>query len=190
MDVAPATVSLAIRACRGDDAALNELLAELRPLVVRTTRLVVGSGSWAAEDAAQEALLDISRGITGLRDPEAVRTWALRVAVRRAIRTSRRERLLRLRNAPSAELEREIEPAHGDGRDAALKHAFDRLSPRLRATAVLRLHAGLSEQETADALGCSVGTVKSNLHDARRRLTRLLSEAGFAPTVEQKGELR
>jgi phage terminase small subunit len=32
--------------------------------------------------------------------------------------------------------------------------------------------------------------VKSNLHDARRRLTRLLSEAGFAPTVEQKGELR
>jgi RNA polymerase sigma factor (sigma-70 family) len=119
-----------------------------------------------------------------------VRTWALRVAVRRAIRISRRERLLRLRNAPSAELERELEPAHGDGRDAALKHAFDRLSPRLRATAVLRLHAGLSEQETADALGCSVGTVKSNLHDARRRLTRLLSEAGFAPTVEQKGELR
>jgi len=190
MDVAPPTVSLAIRACRGDDVALNDLLAELRPLVVRTTRLVVGSGSWAAEDAAQEALLDISRGITGLRDPEAVRTWALRVAVRRAIRISRRERLLRLRNAPSAELERELEPAHGDGRDAALKHAFDRLSPRLRATAVLRLHAGLSEQETADALGCSVGTVKSNLHDARRRLTRLLSEAGFAPTVEQKGELR
>ena len=95
MEVAPATVSLASRARGGDAAALNDLLAELRPLVVRTARLVVGSGSWAAEDAAQEALLDISRGISGLRDPAAVRTWALRVAVRRALKVARRERLLR-----------------------------------------------------------------------------------------------
>jgi DNA-directed RNA polymerase specialized sigma24 family protein len=65
----------------------------------------------------------------------------------------------------------------------------------LRATAVLRLLAGLTEDETADALDCSVGSVKSNLHDARKRLTRLLIDAGYAPTVEKrdgreaKGEL-
>jgi RNA polymerase sigma factor (sigma-70 family) len=75
-----------------------------------------------------------------------------------------------------------------DGREAALKQAFDNLPPRLRATAVLRLQAGLSENETADALGCSVGAVKSNLHDARKRLTRELSQAGYAPTVEQRKE--
>jgi RNA polymerase sigma factor (sigma-70 family) len=79
--------------------------------------------------------------------------------------------------------------APSEGRQAALKQAFDHLPPRLRATAVLRLQAGLSEEETADALGCSVGAVKSNLHDARKRLTRSLTEAGFAPTVEPlKGE--
>ena len=186
MEVAPAIVSLASRASGGDAAALNELLAELRPLVVRTARLVVGSGSWAAEDAAQEALLDMSRGISRLRDPAAVRTWALRVAIRRALKVARRERLARVRNARS--LERLQEPAPSDGREAALKQAFDSLPPRLRATAVLRLHAGLSEDETADALGCSVGAVKSNLHDARKRLTHLLSEAGYAPTVEQRKE--
>ena len=82
MEMAPGTVSLASRAHAGDSAALNELLAELRPFVVQTARLVVGSGSWAAEDAAQEALLDISRGIRKLRDPAAVRTWALRIATR------------------------------------------------------------------------------------------------------------
>src|SRR5882762_7069893 len=103
MEVAPATVLLASRACGGDAAALDELLAELRPLVVRTARLVVGSGSWAAEDAAQEALLDISRGISRLRDPAAVRTWALRVAIRRALRVARRERLLRVRNGSGVE---------------------------------------------------------------------------------------
>jgi RNA polymerase sigma-70 factor, ECF subfamily len=186
MEEAPATVLLASRAGGGDRAALNELLTELRPLVVRTARLVVGSGSWAAEDAAQEALLDISRGIGRLRDPAAVRAWAIRVAIRRALRVARRERRLRFWNAPV--LERLQEPAPSDGREAALKQAFDRLPPRLRATAVLRLQAGLSEDETANALGCSVGAVKSNLHDARKRLTRLLSEAGYAPTVRQRKE--
>jgi len=179
-------VSLASRACGGDGAALNELLVELRPLVVRTARLVAGSGSWAAEDAAQEALLDISRGISRLRNPAAVRTWALRVATRRALKVARRERLLRVRNAPS--VERLQEPALSEGREAALKQAFNSLPPRVRATAVLRLQAGLSENETADALGCSVGTVKSNLHDARTRLTHLLREAGYAPTVENRKE--
>jgi RNA polymerase sigma-70 factor (ECF subfamily) len=186
MEVAPAIVLLARRACGGDAAALNELLAELRPLVVRTARLVVGSGSWAAEDAAQEALLDMSRGISRLRDPAAVRTWALRVAIRRALKVARRERLLRVRNA--ATVEGWQEPAPSEGREAALKQAFDSLAPRLRATAVLRLLAGLTEDETADTLGCSVGAVKSNLHDARKRLTRLLSDAGYAPTVEQRKE--
>lgn len=188
MEVAASTVSLASRACAGDAAALNELLAELRPLIVRAARLVVGSGSWAAEDAAQEALLDISRGISRLRDPTVVRTWALRVAMRRATKVARRERLLRARNAPSDKRLQEPESSPCDGRTAALKQAFDSLPARLRATAVLRLHAGLSEEETAWALGCSVGSVKSNLHDARKRLTHLLSEAGYAPTVEQRKE--
>lgn len=186
MEVAPGTVALASRANAGDSAALNELLAELRPLVVQTARLIVGSGSWVAEDAAQEALLDISRGIGKLRDPAAVRTWALRVATRRALRVARRERLLRVRSAPDV---KDLQaPAPTEGREAALKQAFDRLPPRLRATAVLRLQAGLSEDETADALGCSIGAVKSNLHDARKRLTHSLTEAGYAPTVEQRKE--
>lgn len=187
MEVSPANASLAIRAHAGDSAALDELLAELRPLVVRTARLVVGSGSWAAEDAAQDALLDMSRGIGKLRDPAAVRTWALRIATRSALKTARRERILRGRNSHA--LEELVAPTAGDDRVVALKQAFDRLPPRLRATAVLRLQAGLSEAETADVLGCSVGAVKSNLHDARRRLTEMLTAAGYAPAVEHRKEI-
>lgn len=190
MEVAPGTVLLARRACAGDAGALNELLTELRPVIVRATRLVVGSGSWAAEDAAQDALLDITRGIGGLRDPEAVRAWAVRVAIRRAIKIARRERLLGARRARAIEPELAPGLASSDGRQAALKQAFDRLPPRLRATAVLRLHAGLNEEETADALGCSVGAVKSNLHDARKRLSNALREAGHAPTTQQRKESR
>jgi RNA polymerase sigma factor (sigma-70 family) len=186
MEVAPGIVSLAGRANAGDADALNELLAELRPVVVQTARLIVGSGSWAAEDAAQETLLDISRGISKLRDPAAVRTWALTIATHRALKVARRERLLLLRSTSHVEELQAAAPS--EGREAALKQAFDRLPSRLRATAVLRLRAGLSEEETAEALDCSVGTVKSNLHDARKRLTQWLTEAGYAPSVEHRKE--
>jgi RNA polymerase sigma-70 factor (ECF subfamily) len=185
--VTPDITDLARRARVGETAAADELVRELEPLVVRTVRLIVGSGSWAAEDAAQDALLDISRGVHSLRDPQAVTAWAVRVATQRAIKVSRRERLRLLRRSPDLDpalLAESNEPAVG--RDAAIKAAFDRLPPRLRATAVLRLYVGLGEAETADALGCSVGAVKSNLHDARDRLARALYESGFEPAVMPK----
>jgi RNA polymerase sigma factor (sigma-70 family) len=115
-----------------------------------------------------------------------VRTWALTIATHRALKVARRERLLLLRSTSHVEELQAAAPS--EGREAALKQAFDRLPSRLRATAVLRLRAGLSEEETAEALDCSVGTVKSNLHDARKRLTQWLTEAGYAPSVEHRKE--
>jgi RNA polymerase sigma-70 factor (sigma-E family) len=43
----------------------------------------------------------------------------------------------------------------------ALRHALDRLGPRQRAVIVLRFWLDMSEAATAEALNCSVGTVKS-----------------------------
>jgi RNA polymerase sigma factor (sigma-70 family) len=175
-----ALIPVARDAATGDPRALARLLDELEPLVVRTTRLIVGAGSVSAEDAAQDALIDMARGITRLRHPEAVVSWAARIATRRALRTARWERLRRNRErdlVASSALERD------DERRAALSSAFDGLPRRQRAIAVLRLYLGLSEAETADVLGISVGAVKSQLHAARRRLTQSLSEAGLAPTT-------
>ena len=174
-------VRLARRVTGGDRDALDPLLRELRPVVVRTTRLIVGAGSPAAEDAAQEALLDVARGIGSLREPRAARAWAIRVASRRALTVARRERLTSLRQAALSDAEPGAAPEYG--RSAALKDAFDRLPPGLRATAVLRLYLGLSEVETAEALDCPLGTVKSNLHDARKKLSVTLAERGFTPSV-------
>lgn len=167
-----ALAHLAARAVEGDRLALDELLRELRPRIVRTVRLVVGAGSWAAEDAAQEAMIDVLRSIGGLRDPAAVLGWAMRIATTRAIKVARRERLFSLFRPLSEHPD--LAAAAPDGDAVALKQAFDELPPRMRAVAVLRLYTGLSEQETAYALGCSVGTVKSQLHDARARLVAAL----------------
>ena len=170
---------LAQRAISGETIARDQLLRELEPMVVSTVRLVVGSNRWLAEDAAQEALLAIASGLTGLREPRAIRVWALRVATQRALRFARRERLRLLRQE---NIESDLAAEGPDpGRRSAIKESFDALPPKLRTTAVLRLHVGLSEDETAEVMGCSVGTVKSNLHDARRHLSAALTMRGYAP---------
>jgi RNA polymerase sigma factor (sigma-70 family) len=164
---------LAADASRGSRAAMEDLLRHLRPEIVRVTRLVLGPGPSYAEDAAQEALLDVSRGIGNLHDPAAVRTWALRVAMRRALKVARWERLRSFHGVDAV-----LEPAVEQPPDALaeLKEYFYRLPPRMRAVAVLRLYAGLSEIETSVVLGCSKGTVKSQLHEARVRLAALIKE--------------
>lgn len=167
-----ALAHLAERAVAGDRHALDQLLRELRPRIVRTVRLVVGSGSWAAEDAAQEAMIDLMRGIRGLRNPAAVHGWALRLATTRAIKVARRERILSFIRPLSEQAD--LAATASDSSSVELKQAFDALPPRMRAVAVLRLYTGLSEHETAKALGCSVGTVKSQLHEARLRLATAL----------------
>jgi RNA polymerase sigma factor (sigma-70 family) len=164
-----------------DTRAAEALLAELRPLVVRTVRLVVGSGSVVAEDAAQESLLEITRALPSLDDIGAAPAWAARIAARMALRTARRERRLALTGLRAVDVPEAI-PAECPPDVLELKEAFDELPPKLRATAVLRLYVGLSEAETATALECSIGTVKSQLHEARRRLTRQLGGAR-SPTV-------
>lgn len=159
-----------------DERAAEGLLVELRPLVVRTVRLVVGSGSAVAEDAAQEALFEISRSLPQLKAVAAAPAWAMRIASRVAVRAARREArlsLLGLRDRRASDVAGVSHPSEM----LELKEAFDQLPPKVRATAVLRLYVGLSEAETATALDCSVGTVKSQLHEARRRLSRALRES-------------
>jgi RNA polymerase sigma factor (sigma-70 family) len=158
-----------------EGSSSDVVLAELRPLVVRTVRLIVGAGSALAEDAAQEALLELSRSLPRLRERKAAPAYAARVAARVAMRTVKRER----RFAALGLRWRESGGAVSSGQPVELlelKEAFDRLPPRQRATAVLRLYVGLSERETAEALGCSPGTVKHQLHDARRALAAYLND--------------
>ena len=165
---------LARRAVGGEDAAVAELVRELQPLVVRTARLIVGSGSAAAEDAAQEAMIDVLRGLESLREPRGVSAWAARLATRRALRVAKRERLLGAlgeRRLSGVTLPR-------DADFLVIHDAFYALPPRMRAVAVLRLHCGFTEQEVASIVGCALGTVKSQLSQARRRLAAALEPKG------------
>jgi RNA polymerase sigma factor (sigma-70 family) len=144
---------------QGDALALDLLLDELAPYVRRLCARIAPA---AADDAAQESLLAVFRGLPSLRAPEAIITWVRPVTVRTAIRLARQHDL---------ELAAEETPM---GRHASspeglvdIDDALARLPVSQRVVLVLRTREGLSEQEIATTLEIPVGTVKSRLSRAR-----------------------
>ncbi len=144
---------------QGDALALDRLLDELAPYV---RRLCVRIAPAAADDATQEALLAVFRGLPSLRAPEAIMTWVRSVTVRTAIRLAR-------------EPDQEV-AAEGTLMDSCassfeglvdIDDALARLPVSQRVVLVLRTREGLSEQEIATTLGIPAGTVKSRLNRAR-----------------------
>src|SRR5919198_1780813 len=115
-----------------------------------------------AEDVAQEAFARLITRLPRLRDPDAVEAYLRRSVVnlcRKHWRRMARERSFIRREGPSTAAGAATQPDVA-GRDA-LQAALDRLPYRQRAALVLRFYEDLSERQTARALGCAVGTVKS-----------------------------
>jgi RNA polymerase sigma-70 factor (ECF subfamily) len=154
--VDPAKVAAAQQ---GDALALDQLLDELAPYVRRLCAQIAPA---AADDATQEALLAVFRGLPALRAPEAIMTWVRSVTVRTAMRLARQPDREVAADATHAE---PCAPSFEGLAD--IDDALTRLPPTQRAVLVLRAREGLSEQEIATALGIPAGTVKSRLHRAR-----------------------
>lgn len=142
---------------RGDALALDQLVDEFAPYVRRMCARIAPA---AVDDATQEALLAIFRGLPSLRTPEAIMTWVRSVTVRTAMRIAHQPGEVAAGSAPP---DRYVSSFEGL---ADIDDALGRLPPSQRAVLVLRAQ-GLSGQEIAATLGIPAGTVKSRLHRAR-----------------------
>jgi RNA polymerase sigma-70 factor (sigma-E family) len=121
-----------------------------------------------AEDIVQDVFVRSSRKLASIADDET--GPYLRAAVVNAWR-SRLRRLrgqMRRRPLPPSPSPHSIDPDEARNLWALVVA----LPPRQRATIVLRYYEDLSEVETAKVLGCSVGTVKSQLSRAIGHLRR------------------
>ncbi len=129
----------------------------------------------AAEDLLQSALAKTVAKWRSLQheDPEGyVRVVMLREQI------SWWRRLRRYRETPLAddlELVGDDLSGQSDLR-MAMRHALSRLSPAHRAVLVLRYYDDLTETQIAQALNCSVGTVRSRTHRAMARLRQMLPD--------------
>lgn len=151
--------------------AFDEFARARTQQLLRFGHVLTGNPHAAADlvqDALERAMLAWPR-VSRQSDPEG---YVRRIMVNRNIsvwRKLRRERLTaEFPEQPSAP------PA---GRDLALWNQLGELPPRQRAVLVLRYYEDMTEQQTAEVLGCSVGTVKSQAAKAIANLRK--HTAGF-----------
>ena len=183
--------ALVARARGGDPDAYGALVRRYSRDAVRVATAITGS-TRDAEDAAQSAFVKAYLSLGRFREGAPMRPWLMRIVANEA-KNARRSSQRRDRLAErSVERYCTIAPSAEDGAIAEvvtedLLRALGRLDDRDRSIIALRFFAELSEAETAVALECPVGTVKSRLSRAMARLREQL-EPPRAATASAEGE--
>lgn len=178
---------LVIRAQRGDEQAFASLAVAVGDRLHAVSHRILRDTD-LAEDATQQALLDIWRDLPTLRDPARFDAWSYRLLVRACYAEGRRTRHW----TPNLHLLPVDEPETADrlstvvDRDQ-LERGFRRLSIDHRAVVVLHHYLDLSLDVIAEILGVPVGTVRSRLHHAMRGLRAAL-DADSRPTAREAAQ--
>ncbi|MGH3880470.1 MAG: SigE family RNA polymerase sigma factor [Actinophytocola sp.] len=165
------------------DAEFGEYL-ESRAVVMRRTAYLLCGGDWhRAEDLVQTTLTKIYVAWSRLRRDGSVDAYSRKIMVRAAIDESRRA--YRRREAVVGDVPETSSPPAGGVEDAVdVRRALARLPAGQRAVVVLRYWEDLSVAETAEALGKSEGTIKSQAAKGLAALRALLAE----PASDERAE--
>jgi len=172
----------------GETELLGDWVGARYARAYRTAVLICGNPA-DAEEAVQDAFLRAWRFRDALPDTERRDAWLYRVLVNACYSKLRKEVPRRDREretldpdgGPSATTESPEVGAERSVLADALSSTLGDLPEALRVVVILRYYADLSEREIAIAIRRRPGTVKSRLHEARRRLAADARLAAFAP---------
>jgi RNA polymerase sigma factor (sigma-70 family) len=170
---------------RGDQDAFRALIDEYARLAWRTAWVLLRDRD-LAEDALQDAWLNVWRGLPKFRAHHALRPWLLTIVANSCRSVLRRQ----MRSAPLDEAREDAREGSEDvaatylqrEQDAAVRQALAHLPPEQRATVELRFFAELDLAEIATLTQVPLGTVKSRL---RRALEALRGRLSDHPTREE-----
>jgi len=168
-----------LRLQRGDQSALTPLYNQYAESALRTAFLITRSRA-AAEDAVQDAFVQVIRNIGALRSPAAFRPWFYRIVINTAKRSARNSgRSISLEVGPLNQADLTAlspeEAALSLEQIQAVRVAIAQLNDMHREIITLKYYTQLSEEEIAGALSIPPGTVKSRLFRAREALQQLLA---------------
>ena len=170
---------LAERAAAGDRAALEDLLALIRPAVLRRCARFLPCFQ-DAEEACQDVLLQVARTIDRFEGRSLFSTWLYVVvanSARQTYRSLKRRAAEEAYDVPPLDRPDPRTTSVIAGSRLDFLDALERLEarrPDLVAPTVLRDVCQLDYAEIADHLGIPVGTVKSRIHQARTDLREYL----------------
>ncbi len=171
----------------GSETAFDWLVTHYHAPVYNLILGMLGDTSDAA-DGTQEVFLKAFRGIRNFRRGSSLKTWLYRIAIREALNHKRWFKRHVQKNVSI-----DAVPGEGQARieiedlcptpfeqlaaleiQVAVHGALQQIPDVFRSAVILRDLEGLSYEEVAEVLECSVGTVKSRILRGRRALKELL----------------
>ncbi len=180
--------------CRDDDLASFEILLNRykRPLLNYIYRFI--GDRQTAEDIFQETFLKIFKNRATYEHKAKFSTFAYTIATNLSINELKKRKLrkhLPLREEmDGSEEEMGIELSdNGEGpeeiyqrsqREILVKEALQKLPEKQRTVLILSYYEGMPYEEIAKVMKCSIGTVKSRVHRAKKQLYEYLKKAGMA----------
>jgi RNA polymerase sigma-70 factor (ECF subfamily) len=180
---------LLVRAQRGNQGAFEALTVASHPRLFRLAFAILHDPT-LAEEATQQAFIDIWRFLRRLRDPARFEAWSYRILVN-ACRDEarRRSQWVAAGEIPEQAGSWDPDPAGAVADRDQLSRGFSRLSVEHRAVIAMRMLLGLSVEDTAEALGVRPGTVASRLSRALSALRAALeADARPGPAASLEGE--
>jgi RNA polymerase sigma-70 factor (sigma-E family) len=159
---------LADRAAGIDDPTFRDYVRSRSRALLRTAYLLTGNRA-DAEDLVQSALANTYLAWHRIEDRGALDGYVRRAIVNTHISWWRRRRL---EEFPTDEIPDRavVDQAASSEMQESLRRAIDRLPERMRAAVMLRYYDDMTEAEVAEALGVSLGTVKSTVSRAMAKL--------------------
>jgi RNA polymerase sigma-70 factor, ECF subfamily len=184
----------------GSETAFDWLVTHYHAPVYNLILGILGDTSDAA-DGTQEVFLKAFRGIRKFRQGSSLKTWLYRIAIREALNQKRWFKRHVQKNVSI-----DTEPQEGQARleiadlggtpfeqlaaheiQVAVQGALEQVPEAFRSAVILRDLEGLSYEEVAEVLECSVGTVKSRILRGRRALKEILEPMLAEPVAAKEG---
>lgn len=180
-------VTLVAAAKHGDMQAFEELVLRYKRIILAMAQRITNNRE-DAEDVVQDTFHKVFLHLGSFQEKSQFSTWLTRIAMNEAFMLLRRRRgILEVLpespddgESPVAEVfvDQSASPEEScwqRERSNLLTQAINQLSPKTRATILLRSVEERSLEETAEILGTSLGVVKSRLFQGRRKLRRALN---------------
>lgn len=193
--------NLVDRFCNGDTTAFQELVERHKKKIYYLAFDITGNHH-DAEDISQEVFIKMFRSLKTFRRDARMSSWLYRITVNTSIDSFRRNsptqrKLMGKLKKESIETHLlmrgnvDVNPeinAEASIIQKYISEALQRVSPKERCVFVMRHYNDLKMNEIAEILNVSMGTVKSLLHRAIKKLRKELSSYLGKPDLEVKYE--
>ncbi len=178
-------VALMLRVREGDTDALRELIERHQRAVINTIHRAIGDAS-EAEDLAQRVFVQVYRSAKRYKPTAKFTTWLFTITRNTILNEHRRRSRHPAESLDALQEPRDSESAGWQAPDTTMRdpaqeavegellekiqEAVQELPEAQRTAVILCRYEGLSYEEIAEVLGCSVSATKSLLHRARLAL--------------------